>query len=192
MIRGSRHFLSAAALCLGMAGSAAHAHSLSIDPVAQMVGLGSEATVEVRVSDVLPDRLGAYDFELSFDGNILAFDRAIDGFGLGLAFGLGTTPGAASVHVSDFSFEAIDDLIVLQGGDFVLFSLVFDTLALGTSALSFDQVVLRSGAGAPVAPDALNAGSITVEARVLPEPATLGLVFGALVVSLLPGLRRRH
>lgn len=192
MIRGSRHFLAAAALCLGMAGGAAQAYTLSIEPVAQTVGLGSEATVDVRVSDLLPDRLGAYDFDLIFDGSILAFDRAIDGFGLGFAIGLGATPAASSVHVSDFSFEAIDDLIALQVGDFVLFSLVFDTLSLGTSALSFDQVVLGSAAGAPVVPDALNSGSITVEARVLPEPATVGLVFGALIVSLLPGLRRRH
>ena len=95
----------------------ASADILSFYPAAQTVALGAEATVDVRISGVLPEGLGAYDFDIVFDPLILAFDRAVDGLGLGFAIGLGTAPGPGTVTVSDFSLESVPDLLALQTDD---------------------------------------------------------------------------
>lgn len=174
----TRWLLTTAVIVLIGMGGGASAHSLSFDPQNQTTALGGEATVTVRISDVLPAGLGAYDFDVRFDPSILAFDRAIDGFGLGVAIGLGALSGAGTVTVSDFSLESVADLLALQGDAFPLFSLVFDTLAEGTSALGFELVNLGDAAGNPLAPSTLGAGSITV-ARVVPEPGALALVLAA-------------
>lgn len=191
MSLGHRFARLAAAWCLCLSGVNAQAHALNFLPAVQSVGLGSEATVEVRVSGVLPDGLGAYQFDVTFDPGIVAFDRAVDGFGLGLAFGLGAAPGTGRVTVSDFSFETIADLLALQTDEFALFSLVFDTLAVGTSPLGFDLVTLGDAAGNPVQPTALGGGSITVEPGAIPEPTSMALVLVALLASVLPFRRRR-
>lgn len=193
MSHGSRFARLAAAWCLCFSSVSAQAYALNFLPAVQSVGLGSEATVEVRVSGVLPDGLGAYLFDVTFDPGIVAFDRAVDGSGLGLAFGLGVTPtpGAGRVTVSDFSLEAIDDLLALQTDEFLLFSLVFDTLAAGTSSLGFDLVTLGNAAGDLVQATALGDGSITVEPGVIPEPTSIALVLVALLASVRPFTRRR-
>lgn len=162
------------ALLLGSA-NLVLAHTLSFDPPSQAVVLGSEASIDVRLGGAMPDGLGAYDFDVTFDPALLAFDRAIDGLGLGLAIGLGTFPGVGTVTVSDFSLESVADLLALQSDDFVLFTLVFDTLAAGTSSLGFDLVTLGDAAGAPIVPAALGTGSITITAAI-PEPGALSLL----------------
>jgi hypothetical protein len=74
------------AVVLSLQSLPARAYALSCVPVAQTVALGSKTVVAMRVADALPDGLDSYVFDVTFDPSVVAFDRAIDGFGLGLAF----------------------------------------------------------------------------------------------------------
>jgi hypothetical protein len=178
------------AAALGLHSLSARAYALSFAPVAQTVALGSEASVAVRIADAMPGGLGAYDFDVTFDPSVVAFDRADDAFGLGLAFGLGTTGGVGRVTVSDFSLESIADLLALQTDSFDLFTLVFDAVGGGVSPLGFEAVTLGDAAGNPVAFTA-GAGSITVTAAV-PEPGSTALVAAAALALFGVGAARRR
>ncbi len=189
---GRRWRRAVVVVLLGLGSTASLAgYTLSFDPVAQTVPLGPQVAVTVRIGNFLPGGLGSYDFSVNFDAGILAFDSATDLFGLGFAQGLGsleTSPGV--VKFSDFSFEAESDLLDLQGGlaDFPLFRIVFDTLAVGTSALSFGDVTLGDAAQNRVDVD-ISGGSVSVEPRSVPEPMTLWLVMAGLVAGC--GVARR-
>lgn len=156
--------------------STASAFMLSFNPVDQTVGLGQKAQVEVVVDDVLPDGLGNYDFDVLFDHTILAFDQAVDGMGLGFSFGLDVLPDTGKITLSDFSLDTVQDLLAQQTNGFTLLTLIFDTLAVGTSDLEIDRLNLADAAGNPITPDPVAKGSVTVEAQQIPEPGSLALL----------------
>jgi hypothetical protein len=171
--QGAQALLTSALMLLpGWAG----AYALSIVPGSQSVGLGTEVTVTVKVSNALPSGLGSYDFRFNFDNTVLAFDRATDGAGLGLAFGLGVSDLGSTLLMSDFSLETQLDLLALQTTDFTLMTIVFDTVAVGTSALDLSGITLSDAGGTIVAHSA-SGGSVTVvTGAAVPEPATWALV----------------
>lgn len=181
-----------ALLCLALLALpvSASAYALHIVPGSQTVGLGTEVTVLVEVSDAMPGGLGSYDFRFNFDSTVLSFDRFTDGAGLGLAFGLGLSDLGSALLVSDFSLETEADLLSLQAANFTLFTLVFDTVGVGTSGLDMTDITLSDAGGTIVAGTA-NTGSVTVQASSdLPEPATWALVGAALAAGL--GASRRR
>jgi PEP-CTERM motif len=162
----------------------ASAYSLSIEPTSQTVGLGTEVAVTVKVSNTQPSGLGAYDFRFNFDGAVLAFDRFSDAAGLGAAVGLGVTQLGNSLLVSDFSLETVPDLLSFQSADFTLFTLVFDTVGLGTSLLDLSNISVFDAGGNMVAATS-GGGSITVQASSgVPEPASWALVGLAMAAGL--------
>ncbi len=77
------------------------------------------------------------------------------------------------------------ELDALQPASFALATLSFDTLAGGTSPLTFSQVVLADAFGATLTGSSVGSGSINV---VVPEPGTL-LLLGAAMAGFL--VRRR-
>jgi hypothetical protein len=173
------------ALALLLCGSAsASAYTLTFNPNSQNVALGGKASVEIGISGVMPDGLGNYDFDVLFDPTILAFDQAIDQSGLGSAIGLGASPGADRVTLSDFSLEDPDVLLALQGDSFPLLTLVFNTLAVGSSSLDFDLVTLGDVNGASVTLAATGPGRISVDPAQIPEPGSLALLLGGLLSAL--------
>jgi PEP-CTERM motif len=146
-------------------------------------------TVTVKVSNALPSGLGSYDFRFNFDNTVLAFDRATDGAGLGLAFGLGVSDLGSTLLMSDFSLETQLDLLALQSTDFTLMTLVFDTVAVGTSALDLGGITL-SDAGGNIVAHSASGGSVTVTAAAaVPEPASWALA--GLALAAAAGARRR-
>lgn len=174
------------ALALLLCGSAsASAYTLTFNPNNQNVALGAQASVEIGISGVMPDGLGNYDFDVLFDPAILAFDQAIDHYGLGSALGLGALPDVGRVTLSDFSLEPPADLLALQGDSFPLLTLIFDTLAVGSSALEFDRINLGDVYGDPVSLAAAGPGSISVDPAQIPEPGSLALLLGGLLSTLL-------
>ncbi|MBK9362878.1 MAG: hypothetical protein IPM99_18115 [Rubrivivax sp.] len=181
-------------LLLGLLSSGAQAYLLRFEPVTQNVALGQKASVVVRVEGVRPGGLGNYDFEVAFDPAVLSFDSAIDAFGLGAGFGLLAVPGvpgvpgAGSVALTDVSLEDPADLRDLQPDDFDLLTLVFDTVAPGTSALTLRAVTLGDAEGTAV--DAVTeVGSITVDPRQVPEPGSAALAALALALGIAGHLR---
>lgn len=182
-----------AGLLLVLSGSAS-AYTLSFSPSAQDIGLGSFATVAVRITDVAPEPpgspggLGDYDFEVVYDPLIITFDKATDAGALGLAVGLDAVllaPGR--LNLSAFSLEAPDDLLALQSDSMLLLTLAFKGIAPGTSSLLFENVTLGDVLGTPRTPSSRN-GSITVLPAAVPEPGTLALPAGAGLLAL--GSRR--
>lgn len=173
------------ALALLLCGSAsASAYTLTFNPNSQNVALGAQASVEIGISGVMPAGLGNYDFDVVFDPAILAFDEAIDHLGLGSAFGLGALPDVGRVTLSDFSLEDPTVLLALQTDSFPLLTLVFDTLAVGSSALEFVLVNLGDVNGDGVTLAAADPGSISVDPAQIPEPGSLALLLGGLLSAL--------
>lgn len=174
---------------------AASGYTLSFSPAAQSIALGGSATVEVRIAGILPgppgsyDGLGDYDFEVVYDPAIIAYNHASDAFSLGFAIGLGVDNSQAGrLKVSDFSLEFPDDLLALQSDAMLLFSLAFDSLAPGTSALLFENITLGDVLGGRRTATA-TAGSLTVLDAPIPEPGTLALLVGVGLIAL-GGCRR--
>ena len=163
---------------------AASAYTLLFSPPTQVVGLGNQATVSVRIADVMPSGLGNYDFDILFDPSLLAFDRVVDGFGLGMAMGIGLDSSVAGrLTVSDFSFDDPNVLLASQSDGFELFALVFNTIASGTSLLYFENVTLGDVQGGASGSVLTESGSVEIVAAAqAPEPTGLLLFSTAIAV----------
>lgn len=164
----------AIALYLGLCGAGApSAFGLSIvfDPTSQNTNLGDQASVDVVLSQPGGMFVGAYDITVGYDATLL--DLAGVDFGTGLGGLLDSfqdsISSAASVAVAETSF--LFDLSGAQSGidDFVLFTLVFDTLSLGTSALTLSNVIVGDNFGAALSFQTNN-GALTVLEPVVPTP----------------------
>lgn len=172
-------FLVAASAAL--AGSQAQAYTVSLTPAAQTVDEGALVAVEVRVSDLGPLGLGSYNFDLGFDAAILGFDRVVDAFGLGDALGLDVTLNGGSLLVSDFSLDDPLVLLTRQGADVTLFTMYFNAIGVGTSALTLNSGILSDVNGDIVSFLTGNA-TVTVLEQIggeVPAPGTLALLLAA-------------
>lgn len=190
----SRRFLPLLALLLGLP---RHADAIAIgfDPASQSVNPGDPVELAVRISglgDLVAPSLGAFDLDVSFDPGVLAYTGAdfgdpllgdqLDLFALGSVSG--ATPALGAVNLFEISLDLPDDLNTLQAQSFVLFTLHFDALAPGASALTLAANELGDAYGDPLNAD-LEPGSVGV----VPEPGSAQLV--APGVALLAAWRRR-
>ena len=173
---------------LGLAAAPpAHALSLFFSPLAQTVLLGQQALVAVGIAGTAagaPPSIGGYDVDVVFDDGILTV--ADVSFGTMLGHPLSITASDASVagrvNLAEVSLLSPAQLDGSQPDTFLLAILTFDTLSIGTSPLRLSSILVSDGFGLPLAVLA-GGGSITVTA--VPEPATLPLSLGLLVVLAL-------
>lgn len=185
--------IALAALLQAPLSGAAGAAALFITPATQTVGLGQQVALTVQVSDVLPAGLGAYDFTLRYDPAVLGFASVDDAQGLGTAIGLAATDVGAGVLLSDFSFELTADLLALQSPDFALFTIYFNALSVGSSALTVENLATFDAAGHALAYGASGAMvTVAPPASRLPEPGGLALVGLALLAMACSALWRRQ
>ena len=161
----------------------AKAISIGFESISRVV-LGTQATFNLVISDLFAGSapsLGTWDLDIAFDPAILGFNSATFGDQLSLT-GPSLTQivsGTGTVNLFELSFDFPDDLDTLQLDTFVLASLTFDTLALGTSSLGISLNALGDAWGDPLSADLSN-GSVSVAAPV-PEPATLLLMVSGLL-----------
>jgi hypothetical protein len=164
-----------------------NAITIGFDPVAQDVMLGDSAIVNLFISGLgseMGPSLSTFDLDVSFDPLILGFNSVsfgdpvlgdqLDLFGLGSIIASDASiPGF--VNLFELSLDLPDDLNALQADNFILASLAFDTLALGTSPLGIAINGLGDAFGDPLDAD-IQSGSVSV----VPEPSTFLLVASGL------------
>jgi hypothetical protein len=170
------------------------AYTVSLAPAAQTVALGGLVAIDVQVSGLGPAGLGSYSLDLSFNPTILGFDHADDALSLGFAVGLFATPGTGTVGLTDVSFNDPDVLLARQGDAITLFTLYFNTLGVGTDALTFSAGgALADVFGNAVVFDTIG-GEVTVTAGTgpgeAPTPGTLPLVLSAALALALARPKR--
>lgn len=190
--------LLATFLFLSWVGTAG-AVTLSIDPAFQNVGVGGTASVNLNISGLGSDNdntLGGFILDVGFDNSILAFDSAVFGPTLDL-YTDPSDPIYNNYSVDQFSPDTVSlywvtfldtaDLIANQLDSFVLATLKFTGIGLGTSSLTFDYIDLSNGDGTGSIFADGTAGSVTVAP--VPEPSTWLLMAMGLVG--LVGARRK-
>ena len=171
---------------------------LSLLPSSQTInpGLLEQATVDLVISDLNGTLLGAFDVDISFDASVLSLDSLTFGpflgdLGLGEAIG-GVALGLGSGEIDSFEVSllaaaALSALQAPEGGSFVLATLVFDGVGVGTSALGIGDVVLSDDFGIAL-PDPTK---VDAEVRVVPLPAAIWMFAGALGGLFAWGRRNR-
>ncbi len=195
MNRYLRGWLWVAALLVTGAGDRAQAAMLSFSPATASAAVGAGIAIDVRISGLLGGQapsLGTFDLQVGFDPVIVSLASVVFGAGLDV-LGLGSDRGyafsaAGSVGVFEVSFDSPGDLDALQGDAFTLFTLMFDTLSEGTSALTLSVNGLGDALGSSLAAT-VTPGSVSVTTPV-PLPAADWLLFASL--GGLAGLRRRR
>jgi hypothetical protein len=198
--RMAGRWLAAAALALGLQG--AQAYTVSLLPAVQTVLQGDVVTVTVSTrSDQLIDGVGAYNFDFVFDATILSFNSSASAFSLGAGSDFldisDNLNGTLTVfEVSQLDVTALRELQLerIDGfAELVLFTLTFNTVSPGTTALGF-----TSGAMSDVRGDneqlfgefiSLDTTITVLENLGVPTPGTLPLVLAAVLAGAM--VRRR-
>lgn len=190
------------ALAMVAFGSFANAATLSVVPSAASINAGSVFFVAINIADLIDSgapSLGAFDFDINFDANVLSYagfswGDSVHGDQLDLAQ-LGSWSGyddsnAATglLNFYEVSLDESSELNNTQVGNFGLLTLNFSALNAGVSTLSLSVNALSDADGNNLANTLVNNGSVTVNA--VPIPATFPLFASALL--LMVGRRRNR
>ncbi len=184
-----------AILCLSFS---AHAVIINVLPNVPSIEQGNPVTVDITVSDLgngTAPSVGVFDLDFSYDAAILGFNSATFGNQLDL-FGFGSlqlvdSSIAGTINLFELSFDFASDLDTLQAPSFVLASLMFDTLAVGTSNLSVASNSFGDSIGIELTPSIINASVDVTNNTTVPisSPVSLWLIF--LGISALSFMRRK-
>ncbi len=178
-----RTLVLAGVACILFWGVPSGAVVIDFVPSAQTVPLGAAVGVDLVISglgDFTAPSLGAFDLDATYDASVLSaasvtltpfLGDSIQGVDV-------STPGFIDLFV--ISLLSPVELDALQPESFVLATLSFDAIALGTSALALTQVVAGDAFGADLGATA-GSGSITVTSSgtPVPEPSLTGLLLTA-------------
>ena len=132
----------------------ADAAIISTIPSSQNVSLGNLFSINLVISGLssgTAPSVGTFDLDLFFDPLLLSFVSGTFGNQLDI-LGLGSlqtiSPGFGTVNFFELSLDTIDDLNNLQADSFILATLTFDTLVVGTSSLTLNVNALGDAEGA--------------------------------------------
>ena len=183
-------------LCLGFS---FNANAISIDLVANKsaVNIGDNLEVAVRISglnDAGAPSLGVYDLNFNFDNNLFSFNSiswgdSTQGNQLDLS-GFGSlqdsTSGNGWLNLFELSFDDALDLNQFQAGEFTLFSVLLNTIAVGTGNFSLIANSLGDAYGDELFVDEINETQVRVGSISVPEPSSaLLLLAGLLAIAAL-------
>lgn len=179
--------------------SLCHGAMVSLNPLTITAAAGGQFTVDVVVDGLSGGQLlGGFDLDVVFDPAVMAAHSVVFGSALG-ADGIDQfSSSVLSAGRIDFAAVSLLDGLALSALQFVPFTiaqLVFDALAPGASAISFDLITAPGllfsdefGIALPVDAGAQADVRVTAGGVVyVPEPGTL-----ALVVLPLMALARRQ
>ena len=174
-------------------------YAISIDLVANKsaVNVGDSLDVAVRISglnDTSAPSLGAYDINFLFDNSLFSFDSiswgdSAQGNQLDLA-GFGSlqdaTSGSGWLNLLEISFDDALDLDSLQAGEFTLFSVLLNTIAVGIGNFSLAANSLGDAYGDNLVANQINGTQVTAGAVSVPEPSSvLLLLVGIFAIGML-------
>jgi hypothetical protein len=197
-------------LSLGGPNTGSAAISLQFDPMNQSVNLGNQASVNFLLTGAGSTDIGAIDFWVNYDPSVVLFNSIVWGTTLG------NPTSFTDINTDDLlNPGSVDQIGISAGWDpaqlpnsdsFSLFTMIFDTVGVGTTGLSltdaFSQDANATDLFSPgnqvrdsflfsdsdqnfniVLADDIQPGSITVSSTKVPEPGTallLGLGLAAL------------
>jgi hypothetical protein len=182
-----------AALVGVFAGNASGVMLEAIAPGAP-VTVGTMFDVDFRITDLTAGgapSLGTYDFDVLFDPLLLSLDSVTFGTGLSVifpSFQVFSQPTTDRVDLFEVSFDDATDLDTLQPSSFVLVTLGFTSIGVGTSPLTiappagFSEPVFGDGLGASLLGVELSSTTVDVVAVPIPGATFLGAI-GLVIVS---------
>jgi hypothetical protein len=194
--KGFLAVVSAAGLLFCSLAGTAQAIVIQFVPAAQTVSLGATVEVDVVISDLAggaAPSLGAFDLDVTFDPGILAPTAVTFGPFLGdpslMEAVTGFTFFLGLWDLFETSFLSGLELDALQPDPFLLATLSFEAVGLGTSSLLFSEVILGDAFGDPLTA-ASSTGSVTVTGGSVPAPGTAWLLAPGLLFLLWKRSRR--
>ena len=178
-------------LCLGFS---FNANAISIDLVTNKsaVNIGDSLEVAVRISglnDAGAPSLGVYDLDFNFDNNLFSFNSiswgdSTQGNQLDLS-GFGSLQDSTSsngwLNLFELSFDDALDLNQFQAGEFTLFSVLLNTIAVGTGNFSLIANSLGDAYGDELFVDEINETQVRVGSISVPEPSSVLLLLAGLL-----------
>lgn len=181
-------FITTLGLVLFLSAGVTLAQTVSAVARTQAVPIGQQVIIDVLISGlgnhVVPT-LGAFDIDLKFDAGVLQFNTINFGTFLGTIPGqavTGSTPGTGTLRAFQVSLLPAASLDAFQGASFTLFSITFDVLASGGSALNPVFVApLSDGLGNPITSAAVSGGSVSTS---IPIPTLSEWGLWLLIMSL--------
>ncbi len=176
--------LIVAALSLFVVG-AASAATIGFSPASQTVAVGDSLAVDLVISDLDGEIVSAYDLDVTYDASILSATNVTFGPFLGDEFFFEVfndfdLSGPGVVDLAQLSLLSDFELALMQPDSFVLATLEFDAVGLGTSSLDFVFDAPNGIQGRDALP--LDIAAQSGSASVVPEPgAALLFVVGGVV-----------
>jgi hypothetical protein len=173
----------------------AHAALIELQPSPLLATTGDSILLNLVVSGLGTDSLGAFDISVGFDSSALSFTSYSLGNYLGnvnlleaIDGSVGNTGGA--VNVAEVSLLPDFDLDTLQPGAFTLATLNFNVINLAVGTVTQLSVlsgpVLGDALGSPIVVTGLGSASVGT----VPIPGTLALLTGSMLGWLT--LKRRQ
>jgi len=175
-----------------------HAHAINIDLIADQaaVNVGDSVAVQVRISglnDVSAPSIGVYDVNFNYDASLFNFSSILWGdSALGNQLDLNSfgsmqvsSVGLGWLNAFELSFDEALDLELLQAGEFTLFSVLLNAVAIGSGNFSLTANVLGDAYGNDLFIDTITGTTVDVGSVSVPEPSSLLLLLGMLAIVVL-------
>lgn len=174
------------------------AHAISIDLVADQtsVATGNLVSVAANISglnDMSAPALGVYDLNVVFNNSLFAFNNLIwgdsskgnqldlTGFGSVQSSNLST----GLINLFELSVDDIANLNDGQAGEFTLFTLVFNAIAIGNGNFSLGANLLGDAYGNNLLIDTTNGTTVNVASISVSEPSSFLLLLCMVAVIIL-------
>lgn len=174
----------------------ASAISIDLIPNHTNIAVGDQLALQVKISNLSDSNapsLGVYDLDLNFNNNLFSFSHLIWGDNVignqldlsGSGSAQTSTVNSGIINLFELSFDDIDSLNNLQAGEFTLFTLLFDAIAIGSGNFSIGNNIFGDAVGDLLTIDRFSDAQINISSVPVPEPSSLLLLLGMLAVILL-------
>lgn len=169
-----------------------NANAISIDLIADnsTINLDDNVEVQVRISGLDgTTALSTYDVDFNYDASLFSISNitwgdSVQGNQLDL-LGFGSlqmnSSGSSWQNLFELSFDDVSTLESLQASEFTLFSILLNTLAIGSGEFSLTANIFGDANGNELAIDQINNTQVNITSVSVPEPSTVLLLLAGLL-----------